>query len=222
LSGAGKGVALVLPWRNLHAMNRHLDEISQAVAPGTHAILIVDQAARHTSPKLDIPANITILPLPARSPELNPVENVWQFMRNTWLSNRIFRTSSISAAMPGTSSSTSPRASCPWSYDNGHMGFNKHYFGVQLALADQASIGAVWNADTPASAGDPTPGSWGGHCLDGWSYEGTGDADIVTLLTWGTTQRCTWRWLRSRLVEAHGILWPQLATPSPAFLAVRL
>jgi transposase len=73
-------------------MNRHLDEISQAVAPGAHAILIVDQAAWHTSPKLHIPANITILPLPPRSPELNPVENVWQFMRNTWLSNRIFRT----------------------------------------------------------------------------------------------------------------------------------
>jgi hypothetical protein len=50
-------------------MNRHLDEISQAVAPGAHAILIVDQAAWHTSPKPDIPANITILPLPLRSPD---------------------------------------------------------------------------------------------------------------------------------------------------------
>ncbi|GAN54897.1 hypothetical protein [Tanticharoenia sakaeratensis] len=98
--------------------------------------------------------------------------------------------------------------------------FGATYFGVQLALADQASIGAVWDTDTPASAGDPTPGSWGGHCLDGWSYTGTGDTDIVTLLTWGTTQRCTWRWLRSRLMEAHGVLWPQLATPSPAFLAI--
>jgi len=64
-------------------MNRDLDEISQAVAPGAHAILIVAQAAWHTSPKLDIPANITILPLPPSPPELNPVENVWQFMRNT-------------------------------------------------------------------------------------------------------------------------------------------
>lgn len=73
-------------------MNRHLDEISQAVAPDAHAVLIIDQAAWHTSPKLAVPANITILPLPPRSPELNPVENVWQFMRNTWLSNRIFRT----------------------------------------------------------------------------------------------------------------------------------
>lgn len=91
-SALGKGAALVLPWCNLHAMNRHLDEISQAVAPDAHAVLIVDQAAWHTSPKLAVPANITILPLPPRSPELNPVENVWQFMRNIWLSNRIFRT----------------------------------------------------------------------------------------------------------------------------------
>lgn len=88
----GKGAALVLPWCNIHAMNRHLDEISPDVAPDAHAVLIVDQAAWHTSQKLGVPANITILPLPPRSPELNPVENVWQFMRNTWLSNRIFRT----------------------------------------------------------------------------------------------------------------------------------
>ncbi len=37
-----------------------------------------------------MPANITLLPLPPRSPELNPVENVWQFVRDNWLSNRIF------------------------------------------------------------------------------------------------------------------------------------
>ena len=37
-----------------------------------------------------VPANITILPLPPKSPELNPVENIWQFMRDNWLSNRVF------------------------------------------------------------------------------------------------------------------------------------
>jgi putative transposase len=47
---------------------------------------------RHSrqSGKLDVPENITLLPLPPRSPELNPVENVWQFIRENWLSNRIF------------------------------------------------------------------------------------------------------------------------------------
>ena len=45
----------------------------------------------HLTPKLAIPDNITVLALPPRSPELNPVENVWQFMRDNWLSNRIFK-----------------------------------------------------------------------------------------------------------------------------------
>lgn len=82
----------MLPVCNLHSMQLHLAEISRTVAQGAHAVLIVDQAAWHTSQKLNVPENITILPLPPRAPELNPVENLWQFLRNTWLSNRIFRT----------------------------------------------------------------------------------------------------------------------------------
>lgn len=86
----GKGAGLILPWCNTHAMNLHLQEISAAVAPGAHAVLLVDQAGWHTTPKLKTPDNITILPLPPRAPELNPVENIWQFMRDNWLSNRVF------------------------------------------------------------------------------------------------------------------------------------
>lgn len=71
-------------------MNLHLAEIAQAVAPGAHAVLLVDQAGWHMTPKLAVPAKISIIPLPAKSPELNPQENVWQFMRDNWLSNRIF------------------------------------------------------------------------------------------------------------------------------------
>lgn len=71
-------------------MNLHLAEISNAVAPGAHAVLVLDQAGWHTSTKLVVPDNITVVSLPPRSPELNPVENVWQFMRDNWLSNRIF------------------------------------------------------------------------------------------------------------------------------------
>ena len=72
-------------------MTLHLAEISAAVAPGAHAVLILDQAGWHISAGLIIPANITLLPLPAKCPELNPVENVWQFMRDNWLSNRVFK-----------------------------------------------------------------------------------------------------------------------------------
>ena len=71
-------------------MNLHLAEIATQVAPNAHAVLMLDQAGWHLSAALEIPDNITILPLPPKSPELNPVENLWQFMRDNWLSNRIF------------------------------------------------------------------------------------------------------------------------------------
>ena len=87
----GKGAGLVLPWCNIEAMNHHLSAIAQAVAPNAHAVLLLDQAGWHTSLRLKVPPNITIMPIPPRSPELNPVENLWQFIRNTWLSNRVFR-----------------------------------------------------------------------------------------------------------------------------------
>ena len=72
-------------------MALHLAEISQAVARGAHAILLMDQAGWHSSAKLDVPDNITIVLFPSRSPELNPVENVWQFLRDNCLSNRVFK-----------------------------------------------------------------------------------------------------------------------------------
>ena len=72
-------------------MQRHLEEISSQVSPGAHAVLLLDRAGWHTTKKLQVPDNITLLPLPPRSPELNPVENIWQFMRDNWLSNRIFQ-----------------------------------------------------------------------------------------------------------------------------------
>lgn len=80
----------MLPFCNREAMNLHLAEISLAVAADAHAVLLVDQAGWHTSEKLVVPLNISIVLLPSRSPELNPVENLWQFMRDNWLSNRVF------------------------------------------------------------------------------------------------------------------------------------
>jgi len=70
-------------------MALHLKAISAAVAPGQHPALLVDQAGWHLSAKLCVPDNITIVPLPAKCSELNPQENVWQFMRDNWLSNRV-------------------------------------------------------------------------------------------------------------------------------------
>ncbi len=87
----GKGAGLVMPWCDTSAMQAHLLEISAMVAPDAHAVLILDQAGWHLSGSLDVPANISLMPLPPRSPELNPVENVWQFLRDNWLSNRVFK-----------------------------------------------------------------------------------------------------------------------------------
>jgi transposase len=72
-------------------MTLHLAEISATIAPGRHAVLLLDQAGWHTSAKLVVPDNITLVPLPPKCPELNPVENVWEFMRDNWLSNSIFK-----------------------------------------------------------------------------------------------------------------------------------
>jgi len=90
LSGEGEAIGLILPWCDTNAMNAHLAEISAAVEPGAHAVLIMDQAGWHTTSKLNLPDNITILPLPPRAPELNFTENLWQFMHDNWLSNRVF------------------------------------------------------------------------------------------------------------------------------------
>ncbi len=79
-----------MPTCNTEAMNLHIAEIAAAVAPNAHAVVILDQAGWHMSNSLNVPANITLMPLPPKCPELNPVENLWQFMRDNWLSNRVF------------------------------------------------------------------------------------------------------------------------------------
>ena len=87
----GKGAAIVMPRCNTAAMTAHLAEISGAVAADAHAVMLMDQAGWHTANALEVPDNITLMPLPPRSPELNPTENIWQFMRDNWLSNRVFK-----------------------------------------------------------------------------------------------------------------------------------
>jgi len=79
-----------MPWCNTDAMAQHLAAIAGKVEPDRHAVLLLDQASWHMSAHLVVPDNITIVPLPPKCPELNPQENVWQFMRDNWLSNRVF------------------------------------------------------------------------------------------------------------------------------------
>ena len=88
----GVGAALAMPYADTEAMQAHLDEISRTVARGAHAVLLLDRAGWHTTEKLKCPRNLTLIFLPSRSPELNPVENIWQYMRGNWLSNSVFET----------------------------------------------------------------------------------------------------------------------------------
>lgn len=81
-----------MPYANTEAMQKHLEEISRMVAENAHAALLMDGAGWHKAKELKIPENITIIILPAYSPELNPVENIWQFLRQNYLSNRVFKT----------------------------------------------------------------------------------------------------------------------------------
>jgi hypothetical protein len=84
------GAALVMPHADSEAMALHLEEISRNVAAGAHGAVLMDKAAWHTARGLGIPDNLSLLFLPAYSPELNPQENIWQYLRQTFLSNRVF------------------------------------------------------------------------------------------------------------------------------------
>ena len=77
------GVAIIMPYANTAAMRKHLKEISHAVAPGAHAMVILDQAGWHTTRKLKVPKNLTMVSLPPACPELNAAENIWQYLRQT-------------------------------------------------------------------------------------------------------------------------------------------
>src|ERR1700756_5363358 len=86
----GKAAALIMPICNTAAMNHHLCEISSQVAADAHAMVILDGASWHNSHGVVVPSNITLLALPPYSPELNPVERVWHYLRSHWLANSIF------------------------------------------------------------------------------------------------------------------------------------
>ncbi len=71
-------------------MDAHLAEIGRRVAEGAHAVLVLDRAGWHTSPKLRVPGTIGLLSLPPCAPEANPVEQVWAYPRANVLSHRVW------------------------------------------------------------------------------------------------------------------------------------
>ena len=96
--GEGKAAAVIMPICNTIAMNHHLREISSQVGTAAHALLVLTPAPAeawgaggHDSQALAIPDNMTLLALPPYSPELNPVERIWHYLRSHWLANSVFR-----------------------------------------------------------------------------------------------------------------------------------
>ena len=87
--GTDEAFALALPEATTKAMGLFLAGFAEQLEPGTHAVLILDQAGWHVARRLAVPDNVTLLPLPPYSPELNPVERVWLYLRERFLSHRV-------------------------------------------------------------------------------------------------------------------------------------
>lgn len=84
------GAALVPTHASVAAMNLLLEEVASQSPPRTHAAMLIDDAGWHTANELRVPPNITLVHLPPYSPELNAVEKVWQYLRDRYLSGRLF------------------------------------------------------------------------------------------------------------------------------------
>jgi transposase len=87
----GESVALLAPNVDAGTFDVFLRMLSKDLKPGEHAVLILDGAGWHKSKSLVMPDNVTCLLLPPYSPELNPVENLWHYLRSHYLSNRAYR-----------------------------------------------------------------------------------------------------------------------------------
>lgn len=83
----GRSVGLLSPTINTDMMNAFFEQFAAEVSGDIHVVMVWDQAGFHMSKKLKVPENITIIPLPPYSPELNPVENLWHYLRSHYWAN---------------------------------------------------------------------------------------------------------------------------------------
>ncbi len=87
--GTDNAFALVLPYVNTEAMQLFLDRFSATLGEEDHVAMVLDQAGWHGAKALAVPSNITFVPLPPYSPELNPIERVWLHLKERFLSHRL-------------------------------------------------------------------------------------------------------------------------------------
>ena len=86
----GETEALIAPYVDQNIMSHHLEQISAKTKPGRHAVVIMDGAGWHQASLVEDISNVSILKLPPYSPELNPIEQVWSWLRQHHLANRCF------------------------------------------------------------------------------------------------------------------------------------
>lgn len=84
------GAAIVMPYADTDAMNEHLAVIATHISKGAHGVVVLDGAGWHTSKGLVVPSNLTLITQPPFAPELNPVENIWEYLRKNKLAIRIY------------------------------------------------------------------------------------------------------------------------------------
>lgn len=85
----GHAVGLIVPYMDTDMMNLFLSEFAESLEADVHAVMILDQAGWHRSGNLEVPDNVTLILLPPRSPELNPIENLWHWITSHYWSNRV-------------------------------------------------------------------------------------------------------------------------------------
>lgn len=86
----GHAVGMLAPYINVEIINTFLKQFTAEIPEGVHVVMVWDQAGFHTGKNLNVPENITIVPLPPYSPELNPIENLWHYLRSHYWSNRAY------------------------------------------------------------------------------------------------------------------------------------
>lgn len=87
--GTDEAFAWIMPEVSTKVMQIFLDEFAKTIPADEHAVMVADQASWHTTPDLKIPDNVTMVPLPPYSPQLNPPERVWEYLKEKFLSFRL-------------------------------------------------------------------------------------------------------------------------------------
>ena len=87
----GQTVGLLAPYLNTDTVNAFFREFEKETDPDVHVVMIWDRAGFHTSHKVRVPENVTLVGLPPYSPQLNPIEKLWQYLRQHYWSNRVYK-----------------------------------------------------------------------------------------------------------------------------------